>query len=77
MTIAVHVPYSPDLSPSDLCLFGHEKGLLRGGRLRLGTLLSAVEGILGSLERWTLMKAFREWMRRPDPYIETDDDYAW
>jgi histone-lysine N-methyltransferase SETMAR len=61
MVIAAHPPYSPDLAPSDFFLFGHVEGLLRGESFEAGErLLSAVEGILRSLEKWTLTKVFLE-----------------
>jgi histone-lysine N-methyltransferase SETMAR len=46
MVLTAHPPYSPDLAPSDFCLFGHMKYLLRGESFETGErLLSAVEGI--------------------------------
>jgi hypothetical protein len=78
MVIAAHLPSSPDLAPSDIYLFGHVKGLLRGESLEAGgQLLLAVEGVLRSLEKWTLTKVFLEWMKRPEQYIESDGDYVW
>jgi hypothetical protein len=78
MVIAAHPPYSPDLAPSDFYLLGHVKGLLRGGSFEAGErLLSAVEDILGSFEKWTLTKAFLECMTRPERYVKTYGDYAW
>jgi hypothetical protein len=35
-------------------------------------MLWAVEGILGSLDKWTLTMVFLEWMRRLERCIETD-----
>jgi hypothetical protein len=65
MVITAYPPYSPDLGPSDFYLLGHVKGLLRGASFEAGErLLSAVEGILKSLEKWTLTKVFLEWMTR-------------
>jgi hypothetical protein len=61
MVIAAHAPYSLDLAPSDFYLFGHVKGLLWGESFETGEqLLSAVEGILRSLQQWTLTKVFLE-----------------
>jgi histone-lysine N-methyltransferase SETMAR len=78
MVIAAHPPYSPDLAPSDFYLFGHVNGLLRGESFETGEqLLSAVEGILRSLEKWTATKVFLEWMTRPERYVEINGDYAW
>jgi histone-lysine N-methyltransferase SETMAR len=78
MVIAAHRPYSPDLAPSDFYLLGHVKGLLRGESFETGErLLSAVDGILGSFEKWTLTKVFLEWMTRLERCVEINGDYAW
>jgi hypothetical protein len=37
-------------------------------------LLSAVEGIVGSLEKWTLAEVFLEWMGMLERGIETHGD---
>jgi hypothetical protein len=59
MVIAAHPPYSPDLAPSEFYLLGHARGLLRGESFEAGErLISAVEGILGFFEKWTLTKVF-------------------
>jgi hypothetical protein len=56
---------------------GHVGGLLRGESLEAGErLLSAVEGILGSFDKWTLTTVFLEWMTRPEQYVEINGDYA-
>jgi hypothetical protein len=76
--IAVDLPYSPDLAPSDFYLLGHVEGVLRGWSFEAGErLLSAVEGILRSFEKWTLTKVFLEWMTRLERYVEINGDYAW
>jgi histone-lysine N-methyltransferase SETMAR len=77
MVMAAHPSYSPDLAPSDFYLFGHVEGLLRGESFENGEqLLLTVEGILRSLEKWTLTKIFLEWITRFERCIETDGDYA-
>jgi histone-lysine N-methyltransferase SETMAR len=59
MAIASHPLYSLNLAPSDFYLFGHMKEWLGGESFEAGErLLSAVEGIVGSFEKWTLMKVF-------------------
>jgi hypothetical protein len=61
MVRADHPPYSPGLAPSDFDLFGDMKGLLRGESFQTEErLLSAIEGILRSLEKSTFMKVFLE-----------------
>jgi histone-lysine N-methyltransferase SETMAR len=78
MVISAHPPYSPDLPPSDFYLLRDVKGLLRGWSFEAGErLLSAIEGILGSFEKWTLTNVFLEWMTRLERYIEINGDCAW
>jgi hypothetical protein len=75
MEIAVHPRYSPNLAPSGFHLLGHVKCLLSGESSETGErLLSAVEGILGSLENAILTKAFLEGMKRLERCIEVDGD---
>jgi hypothetical protein len=77
MVIAAHPLYSPNLAHSDFYLLGHMRGLPRGRSFEAGErLLSAVEGILKSLEKWTLTKVFLEWMRRLEGSIEINGDYV-
>jgi hypothetical protein len=71
MRMATHRPYSPDLALSDFLvffyLFIHVKDLLRRESFERGEdLLSAVEVILGTLEKPTLSQVFLEWMTRPE-----------
>jgi hypothetical protein len=57
MVVAAHPHYSPDLAPSDFYLFGHVNALLRGESFETWErLLSAIEGVVRSLEKWTLTK---------------------
>jgi hypothetical protein len=59
MVIAAHPPYSPDLAPSYFYLFGHVQNLLRGESFETEErLFSALDGILRSLGKSTLMKVF-------------------
>jgi hypothetical protein len=77
MVIAAHPLYPPNLGLFDFYLLRHVRGLPRGKSFEAGErLLSAVEGILGSFEKWTLTKVFLEWMTRPERCIETDGDYV-
>jgi hypothetical protein len=77
MAMEANASYSPDLDPSDFCLFGHMKGLFGRESFETGErLLSVVEDLFRSLEKWTLTKVFLEWMRRIEQYIETDDGYV-
>jgi histone-lysine N-methyltransferase SETMAR len=77
MVVVVHPPYSPAVAPPDCHLFGHVKGLLGGESFETRErLLSAIDGILLSLEKWTLTKVFLEWMMRPERSVEIDGDYV-
>jgi histone-lysine N-methyltransferase SETMAR len=77
MVITAHPRYSPNLAPSDFYLLGHVRGLPRGTSFEAGQrLLSAVEGISGSFEKWTLTKVCLEWMRRLERCIEINGDYV-
>jgi hypothetical protein len=76
MVVAANPPSSSDLAPSDFCLFGHVKRLLRGESFGTGEqFLSAVERIARSFEKLTLTTVFLEWMMRPEQCIETNGDY--
>jgi hypothetical protein len=65
MTKAHHPPCSPDLAPSDFCLFGYIKRNLSGTSFDGGEeLLSAIVDMLDSIEKATLNTVFLEWMER-------------
>jgi hypothetical protein len=77
MVIAAHPHYSADLAPDDFHIFIHVKGPFRGESFETGErLLSAVDGILRSLDKWTLIKVFLEWMTRLERCIEINGDYV-
>jgi hypothetical protein len=70
-------PYSPDIAPSDFFfhLFGGVKVLLTGESFEAGEdLLSAVEVILGALEKLILSRVSLEWKTRLERCIDTNDD---
>jgi hypothetical protein len=55
MVVPDHPPYSPALAPSDFHPFGYVNGVLRRESVETGEqLLSTVESIVRSLEKWTL-----------------------
>jgi hypothetical protein len=61
MQMRITAEYSLDLAPSDFCLFGQMKGLFGRESFETGKrLLSVVEGLLQSLEKRILIKAFLE-----------------
>jgi hypothetical protein len=65
MKHAPHLPYSPDLAPSDFFLFGYVKGKLMGYRAETPSeLLARIRVILAEIPRETLNAVFLEWMER-------------
>jgi hypothetical protein len=74
---ALHLPYSPDLEPSDFYLFGYVKRCLTGLLFEdADQLLAAVEGVLEGIEKMTLEAVFLEWMDRFRKYIATNGEYT-
>jgi hypothetical protein len=62
---APHPPYSPDLVPSALYLFGHVKHQSQGHGFTKGAeLVSAFSEILNQIPTDTLVDVFDDWMRR-------------
>jgi hypothetical protein len=60
---APYPPYSPDLTSSDFCLFGHVKRMLRGTEFRAAeAFLETVVEILSDIPLETLMDPFYQWM---------------
>jgi histone-lysine N-methyltransferase SETMAR len=60
-----HPPYSPDLVPSDLYLFGDVKRCLAGLSFEdADQFLAAVEGVLEGFEKVTWQAVFLGWMDR-------------
>jgi hypothetical protein len=63
MKQAPHSPYSPDLAPSDLFLYGYVKGNLMGDRAETPSeLLVRIRVILVEIPLETLNIVFLEWM---------------
>jgi histone-lysine N-methyltransferase SETMAR len=57
--IAPHLPYSPDLAPSDFFFFVHVKHALEGaGFASEQDLLAAIHSVLSNLTRDTLRAVF-------------------
>jgi histone-lysine N-methyltransferase SETMAR len=77
MTRAPHPPYSPDLVPSDFFLFGDVKRQLSGYSFNHADDLStAVQEILDSFDKPSLVGVFEEWVRRLEQCIETKGEYV-
>jgi hypothetical protein len=65
MVRAPHAPYSLDLAPSELFLFGHFKSMLQRRNLETGhELLSPILDLTGDIQKVTLERVFLEWMDR-------------
>jgi histone-lysine N-methyltransferase SETMAR len=76
MTRATHPPYSPDIAPSDFCLFAYMKYCLRGQSFEAADeLFSATEAVFGAIEKSTLDAVFVEWMERLRRWIAANGEY--
>jgi hypothetical protein len=74
---APHLPYSPDLAPSDFFPFGYVKGKLMGDRAEiLSELLVSIQVILAEIPRETLNTVFLEWMERLRKCVQVDGEYV-
>jgi histone-lysine N-methyltransferase SETMAR len=77
MEQAPHPPYSPDLAPSDFCLFGYVRGNLMGYRAETPSeLLVCIRVILAEIPRETLNAVFLEWLERLQKCVQVDDEYV-
>jgi histone-lysine N-methyltransferase SETMAR len=77
MKQAPHPPYSPDLSPLDVFLFGYVKGKRLGYRAETPCkLLVRIRVILAEIPRETLNAVFLEWMERLQKCVQVDGEYA-
>jgi hypothetical protein len=74
---APHIPYSPDLAPSDFYLFGYVKRCFAGLPFEDANqlLAAAAEGVLERLQKVTL-PVFLEWMDRFRKCITTNGKYT-
>jgi hypothetical protein len=60
-----HLPYSPDLAPSDFSRFGYLKGKLMGYRAETPSkLIVRIRVIMAEIPLETLNAVFLEWMER-------------
>jgi hypothetical protein len=76
LRLAVHPPYSPDLAPSDLFLFGHIKHSPQGISFPSHEeLLAAIHKIVGVISRWTLEDVFWHEMERFEWVSQNNGDY--
>jgi hypothetical protein len=72
-----HLPYSPDLAPSDFFLSGYVKEKLMGYRAETPSeLLVRIRVILAEIPRETLTVVFLEWMERLQKCVQVDGEYV-
>jgi hypothetical protein len=77
MKHAPHRPYSPDLAPSDFCLFCYVKGKLMGYRAETPPeLLVRIRVTLAEIPWETLNSVFLEWMERLQKCVQVDAEYV-
>jgi hypothetical protein len=77
MKEAHHPPYSPDLAPSDVFLFGHVKGILMGYRAEtLSELLLCIRVVLAEIPRETLNAVFLKRMERLQKCVQVGGEYV-
>jgi hypothetical protein len=75
--VAPHPPYSPDLALSDFYLFGCLKDRLKGSVYdEQDKLLAVIVAILEDIERTTLERVFRHWMKKLQDCIPGNDEYT-
>jgi hypothetical protein len=74
---ALHPPSSPDLAPSDLCLFGYGKHQLQVHEFTEGAeLVSAISEILNQIPTDTLVDVCDDWMKRSQRCIDISGEYV-
>jgi hypothetical protein len=77
MTQALHLPYSPDLAPSEFFLSGCVKGKLMGYRAETPPeFLVRIRVILAEIPRETLNAVFLEWMEQLHKCMQVDGEYV-
>jgi histone-lysine N-methyltransferase SETMAR len=65
LEMAPHLPYSPDLAPSDFFLFGHVKHVLAGAEFPSEeTFLAAIQRVLSDLTGDALRAVLGKWVER-------------
>jgi transposase len=77
ITVARHPPYSPDLAPSDFYFFGFLKDRLKGSVCdESDELRGAIAAFLEDVERNSLERVFRHWMKKPQDCISGNGEYT-
>jgi len=71
-----HPPYSPDLAPSDLYLFGYIKHCLQGRSFDTeNELISEIRVIMSKISKETLYSVYEQWIHRLESVIEHGGEY--
>jgi hypothetical protein len=77
MTRASHLPFSPDLAPSDFYFFGRLKTTMNGCLFEdENELLTSITSELNKISRETLETVFQEWVLRLEQCIDTGGEYV-
>ncbi len=74
MTIINHLPYSPDLAPSDFWLFNRIKTSLTD-HTSAESLVSQITSIVENIPRSEYQKTFNKWIERMELCITNKGDY--
>jgi transposase len=76
LRFVLHPPYSPDLAPSDLFLFGYVMERLKGTVFpSYEELLDAISEVVTRIESETLTVVFEHWMERREWVSKSNSDY--
>ena len=71
-----HLPYSPDLSPCDFCLFPRLKKMLSGNKYTSRSFLgSAIYQCLQQIPKEDYLSAFRDWVKRLQKCVSVKGEY--
>jgi hypothetical protein len=70
-------PYSAEISPCNLFLFGDLKGKLKGEEFyTMEELQAKVKELLGHLLPETMQRVYEHWIERLQQVIRTGEDYV-
>jgi len=74
VTVVPHPPYSPDLAPSDFCLFPKLKMKLKGRRFQTEEIQAESQAVLNMLRENDFEECFKNWQRRWDRCQASEGD---
>jgi hypothetical protein len=76
LRILTHLPYSPDLVPSDFFLFGHVKHCLTGAAFASRSeLFEAIQSVVTEIAIELLHRVFDHWLERLDWVAKNHGEY--